>query len=244
MNFVNNQLLIGTHHKSGTSWMLQIFKEISKKYNLTFSKVGQDKYSQTTNIVFSSHSIFDFDQISSYHRGIHIIRDPRDMIISGCFYHEKATEQWLHVRKDSFAGMTYQEKLTCLGSIQDKLKFEMEHWAIKTFNRMYHWNYNRSSFYEIKYENLINDKSLKYFESIFRHLGFHKDIMEELKEISYDKSIFSGKLKKTLHHRSGQSNQWKQYFNRELSQHFISLFGNLLIKLGYEKNNDWASMEQ
>jgi hypothetical protein len=39
--------------------------------------------------------------------------------------------------------------------------------------------------------------------------------------------------------RSGKTGEWKKYFTEEHKKLFKDTAGDLLIKLGYEKNNDW-----
>ena len=39
--------------------------------------------------------------------------------------------------------------------------------------------------------------------------------------------------------RSGQTGEWKKYFTDEHKHIFKEVAGDLLIRLGYEENNDW-----
>ena len=47
-------------------------------------------------------------------------------------------------------------------------------------------------------------------------------------------------IRKSVHVRSGTSNQWKKHLNPELRKRFVELYGDVLIKLGYEENHDWV----
>jgi len=45
--------------------------------------------------------------------------------------------------------------------------------------------------------------------------------------------------KKSPTFRSGKTGEWKKYFTDEHKKIFKDAAGDLLVKLGYEKNNDW-----
>jgi hypothetical protein len=45
--------------------------------------------------------------------------------------------------------------------------------------------------------------------------------------------------KKSHTFRSGKAGGWKQYFTEEHKNLFKNVAGDLLVKLAYEKNNDW-----
>ena len=45
--------------------------------------------------------------------------------------------------------------------------------------------------------------------------------------------------KKSRTFRSGKTGGWKEYFTEEHKKLFKDVAGDLLMRLGYEKNNDW-----
>ena len=110
----------------------------------------------------------------------------------------------------------------------------MENTAAITINDIREWDYNNSNFLEIKYENLIEDNNLALFYQIFVFLGFPENFIPNLLEIAHKNSIFSGKVKKSIHVRSGKKNQWEEFFKEQHKKRFLELFGDILIKLGYE----------
>src|SRR5581483_12442001 len=107
---LNNRILVGTHHKAGTVWLLSIFQRICQQYGWRIHHGVAATPPPEFDVFFPWNSQFDRAAIQPPFKGIHMIRDPRDMIVSACFYHQKATEKWLHVRQDSLGGLTYQEK--------------------------------------------------------------------------------------------------------------------------------------
>lgn len=89
---LSKKILIGTHHKTGTVWLLSIFKKICYSYSLNFYNGLQSNLPEQFDVFFQTHSKFDLDSFDDEFRGIHLIRDPRDVVISGSFYHQKAIE--------------------------------------------------------------------------------------------------------------------------------------------------------
>jgi len=45
--------------------------------------------------------------------------------------------------------------------------------------------------------------------------------------------------KKSKTFRAGKTGEWKKYFKPEHKALFKEVSGDLLVRLGYEKNNDW-----
>ncbi len=194
------------------------------------------------DIFNQDHSQFNFDELQIKYKGLHLIRDPRDIIISGCFYHTRSKEKWLHIKKKKFEGLTYQEKINSYSSLDDRIIFEMENSGLSNISTIFNWNYNNPEFIEVKYENLISDRNLFIFHKLFIFLGFTGKEIPEVLRIAYDNSLFSGNVKRSTHIRSGEARQWQKYFKANHKAKFLELYGDALIKLGYERNNDWANI--
>jgi hypothetical protein len=233
------KVLVGAHHKSGTVWLKSIFKAVCNEYSLRFFEGKQADAPQQYDVFFQDHSRFEFDRFESPVRGLHMIRDPRDIILSGCFYHQKAHEQWLHKPREQLRGLTYHQAINRAETLEDKIAFEMEHVGRRTIEEIVGWDYTRSFFWELKYEDLIRDTDLMLFHRAFAFLGFPGSALPGVLAIAYRKSLFSNQLKASGHIRSGEVGQWKQYFTRQHKERFLELFGDVLIRLGYEDDNDW-----
>jgi len=236
-----NLVLIGTHHKTGTAWLMSIFKIIADDHGLQYFYGLQEDLPANTEIFFQHHSLFEFEILPQPYRGVHMIRDPRDVIISGCLYHQKADEPWLHYSNLDFDGLTYQNKINSLGSLDEQIFFEMENAGRRSLEDMLAWDYQQPEFYELKYEELIEDQNLIKFHEMFNFLGFPGSTLPALLATAYQNSLFSGNLGKSLHIRSGKKGQWRDYFTAEHKERFINLFGDALIQLGYEQDHSWLN---
>lgn len=204
---LKNKVLVGTHHKTGTDWMLRIFRRISRDLGLRFVAGKQREFPTDFDVFIQHHSRFDLTRLDVEYRGLHLIRDPRDVIISGCFFHQKSGERWLHIRRGEFGGLTYQEKINSYATLDDKIMFEMENHG--TIRDMLAWSYSDPRFVEVEYEDLIVDDNLMLFHRIFAHLGFPGETIPGLLRIASDNSLFSGNVRKSDHVRSGEKMQWK-----------------------------------
>lgn len=239
---LSNKVLVGTHHKSGTVWMSNIFIRICQEYRLNFFDGRQKELPRDFHVFFQDHSLFDFGRLQTPYRGLHLIRDPRDVIVSGCLFHQRSDEAWLHIKRHDLGGVSYSEKINSYRSLDDQIMFEMEHAGLEGIQGMLAWNYATPEFIEVKYEDLIEDVDLMLFHRIFSFLGFPGKCIPQLLEIAYAASMFSGNVSKSVHVRSGKARQWEEYFNRRHKTRFVELFGDALVRLGYEKNNNWASV--
>ena len=70
-NFFENKVLIGTHHKTGTSWFRKIFENISLYSGLKFFAGEQKDLPGEFDIFFQNHSKFDLQKIIQDYRGVH-----------------------------------------------------------------------------------------------------------------------------------------------------------------------------
>jgi hypothetical protein len=90
------------------------------------------------------------------------------------------------------------------------------------------WDFDNPSFIEIRYEDLIMNEGDIFYE-IFKHYGFTDLAIERSLRI----------VKKFTIDNPGKPGKWKDYFDEEHKEVCKELLGDCLIKLGYEKNNDW-----
>lgn len=238
----NILIVHGCYHKVGTSWFIKVLRSIARHYGLSFQRCIQSELKRDTNIFMEYMSRIDVDKLPPY-IGSHMIRDPRDIIISAYFYHLWTKEEWAHIPRISLNNLTYQQHLNSL-SQEEGLLAEMEGTSKETINEMALWDYHNPNFLEFKYEDIIRNEA-EVFAKIFRHYGFHEQAISKCIEIA-DKFSFQnttnrqkGTVKSRSHLRSGRTGEWKEYFTEKHKQRFKELFGDVLIQLNYETSNDW-----
>ena len=237
------RLLIGTHHKSGTVWMHDVFARICRDFNLSWFVMDQsEKLPNDWQVLQHMHSQFPLDLMADQEvRGLHLIRDPRDMLVSGAFYHGTSSEAWLHAPNDGFGRKTYQETINALPDMSQKIEFEMEMATGWELAHMETWDYADERFMNLPYEQLIDDMNLRVFRELFEFLGFRGGALLVCLQHAYDNSLFSGNVASKGHVRSGRVEQWRKYFTRQLAERFSGKFPGLLEKLGYETDQNWIN---
>lgn len=237
--FNQNKIIHFTYHKMGTVWFSRILYEIASHYDLNFQKINDnlnDFDLSNNNIIFVNHSDIFLESDISF-KGSHMVRDLRDVIVSGYFYHLKTTEKWANVPRSNLDGLSYKDYLNTL-NLDDGLKIEIVNFKDYALHRKMHsWNYKDERILELKYEEvIINQEEL--FTILFKHYGFNKNAIHYGLEV-VERNSLKNKSKKDKHIRSGKPGEWKTYFKPEHKKLFKKNLGELLIELGYEKNFNW-----
>jgi hypothetical protein len=263
------------HHKSGTVLMKNIHKMISTNLNLKFQDCKQKDLDKTTQVWLQHHSLVDFNLIKQPYLMSHMVRDFREIIISGFAYHKKCNE--LHVIHPGFikrrknkilnkiksieelnfllesewSNMSYQEILNNIDE-QTGITFEMCIKAVKINNVMSNWNYNRPNCLELKFEDFMNDFDIQ-LRKLFRFYEIDTDKHEELIYHANKVNPINWNQEKVDNHKhvnvqsiiekNGKkvfrTDKWKDYFTDRHKQLFKERYNDLLIKLGYEKDDNW-----
>jgi len=233
-------MLVGTHHKTGTVWMRSLFEAVAEACNQGFYAGTQAAYPAGIGVFFQPHSAFDLPTFPYPYRGLHLIRDPRDVVISAARYHPTANEAWLDYPKPWLGAKTYRQSLIAMSSAEERIRFEMAHVGGRVIQAMAGFDSGNPDFLTIKYEDLVEDVDLVLFRRIFTFLGYPELQLDQLCQIAREKSLFSGLVNRPDHIRSGVPAQWQKVFSRELSREFHACFGSALIRLGYEPNAEWC----
>jgi len=248
---VDRCAVIATHHKTGSVWMTTTFRAICAKLDMPFVNIGLETKIEADRcippVAFSdSHASFRHCRWILNHENVrifHLIRDPRDVVISGMHYHRTSSEKWLFTPRDKFGGETYQAKLNRLPTEHERYVFEMDFAGGNTIRRMAGWNYGKSNSFECRYEDLIRDFEGDLFVKIAAHLGYGEGELDLCRKTFWDLAIFGGKSRRRheiRHVRSGETGQWQGVFDRSLGEEFVARFGDVLVRLGYEQDNMWV----
>lgn len=259
------------HHKAATKWMLNIIDGVCDKANLRHQQFHSpkefdyeaEKYITEKKINFFSYTNANWEYIKNIQcRGFHIIRDPRDIMVSAYYSHlySHSDDHWpeLSEHRLKLNSLPKEEGLLC--SMNFTAQLPTDGVDLNLIDSMYNWNYTQSNILEIKYENLIQ-KQDREFRRIFKYLGLHERnkfieyfshsdhyrmsaiyLKQLIDENSFSK--LSGGRKKGIenkynHYRKGLPGDWKDHFSESHKEYFKNNFGDLLMKLKYEKNNDW-----
>jgi hypothetical protein len=233
------KIFIGTFHKTGHALINAVLQQAARRLGLKLWQMHlQIEEPNVWDICYHYHSEFGDAPAKVRHRGILVIRDPRDVIVSGANYHCKADEPWLHLPDKRFGGLTYHQKINSLASVEDRLIFELENMGRQTIEQMLATVRGYPDFRIVKLETLTTDYDLMEFHKIFSYLGFHGADVPVLLAIALTNSVFSGIIKSSVHVRSGRPVQWKTQFTPRVLARFAAAFGDAPVYLGYEPSSE------
>ncbi len=238
---MQNRAVICTHHKAGTVWMASTFRAVASALGVSYAglsgKNTLEPLPRSAGFVHDIHS--QWFAIGRYEPGdriLHVIRDPRDIVISAMHYHRKSDEKWLHRPDDRFGGKTYQQMLNSLPDDKTRMMFEMDYSSGQTIRGMCAWPYGRPDCFETKYEVLLSNGQ-EEFAKAARHLGITNGEVDVAVSVFLDNSLAGGarhKIGSRPHIRSGAAQQWRAVYDDELMQAFTERFPDAVSQLGYE----------
>ena len=163
-----------------------------------------------------------------------IFRDPRDVVISHVFYVTEMEER--HVHHNYYASLPdFEARLNV--SILGRPDLDVEFPDIAARFAPYLGWLDQPSVMKIHFEDLINDRAAMLNRIIDHFLArvplrAPRPLILESLESSINPS-------RSPTFRSGKTGEWKKHFTPEHKRIFKDVAGDLLVKLGYEKNNDW-----
>jgi hypothetical protein len=90
---------------------------------------------------------------------------------------------------------------------------------------------------KIHFEDLINDRSAM-LNNIIDHF-LNQVPLQAPRQLIFESLESSINPSRSPTFRSGKTGEWKRHFTPPHKKIFKEVAGDLLVKLGYEKNNDW-----
>ncbi|QYU70815.1 hypothetical protein J4558_12185 [Leptolyngbya sp. 15MV] len=229
------RILIGTFHKTGSVLMARLWRDGCKALGLRFwpMHAGNRAEPAAWDVCFEDHSRFPPEALAKPHRGALVIRDPRDIIISGAHYHTHSTEGWLHRPKPAFGGLTYQQKINSLPTPEARLLFEMRQVAARTFRDIDAAMRRHPDFHVARFEELVSDPAMRGYRAMFTALGFEGAAQEALRAAARRHSLFTGRVENPEHVRSGRPGEWRTGFSERVMRAFMEAHGDLPQRWGY-----------
>jgi len=164
-----------------------------------------------------------------------IYRDPRDMLVSQVFF---ATDMYaghgMHVFYKSLPDFGERLKVAITGIDQDGLKMVS---VKQRYEGVFDW-LEQPQVLCIRFEDLINnrDATLNAMLAEVEKSGYQ---IPKPRERALEMLVKAIQPKKSRTFRSGKTGGWREYFSDEHKSLFKDVAGDLVVRLGYEKNNDW-----
>ena len=164
-----------------------------------------------------------------------IYRDPRDMLVSQVFFAtDRREEHGMHEYYESLPDFGERLKVAITGIDRDELYMVS---VKQRYEGVFQW-LGQQYVMCIRFEDLIDDrdKTLNAMLDQVESTGYKIPTARE-KALSILVEAIQPSKSHTF--RSGKTGSWKQYFTDEHKKLFKDVAEDLLVRLGYEKNNDW-----
>jgi glycosyltransferase involved in cell wall biosynthesis len=252
--FANLILIVGTAHRVGSTWLFQLLKDLCQ-FNSRQDCIPQKFVEQNTlileekeilgylaklkgNYIFKSHSYPVRFATPSNMKFVTVLRDPRDVIVSNCFYLsylQKAKGGWGR----EFKQLSMDDRLLNVIKEGEFILSRLEQW------------YHSPAAHKIFYENLVLDP-LNEIKGVLNFLKLKKSD-DEIKSIIRQNSFNArtgrkpGEEIKNAHNRKGIIGDWKNYFSTKCIDAFKEScngrWNTLLLEMGYENCEHWDQSE-
>ena len=190
----------------------------------------------------SGHAI-DLDRFDDV-RVSRFIRDPRDLLVSGYFYHKRSAEAWCDLvdPQDSdweivngkvpeqLPGGTSLSQYLNRVSVEDGLIAELE-FRQNHYTSMMAWADDDARVRLFRYEDLLGNEDETYRQMFeFYEFSFASRLVGRFYARRYRAAKRQGRLK---HIRNASSGQWREYFTPEVTRQFNQRYPDLVEKLNY-----------
>ncbi len=164
-----------------------------------------------------------------------IYRDPRDMLVSQVYYatdlHE---EHGMHAYYQSLADFSARLRVAITGIDKNGAKMVS---VRQRYESVFRW-LEQDNVLCIRFEDLMENRD-DVLESMLAELqktGYEIPTQRG-QPVSVLKAAIQPRKSRTF--RSGKTGAWREHFRDEHKVLFKDVAGDLLVRLGYEKNNDW-----
>ncbi len=163
-----------------------------------------------------------------------IFRDPRDVVVSHAFYvTEMESRHVHHAYYKSLPDFEARLKVSILGRPNADVEFPN---IAERFAPYLGW-LDQPQVLTLHFEELIQDR-VRALNRILDHF-LARVPLRTPRSLILDSLEASINPTKSPTFRSGKTGEWKKYFTPEHKKIFKEVAGDLLIRLGYEKDNDW-----
>ena len=163
-----------------------------------------------------------------------IFRDPRDVVVSHVFYVTEMESR--HIHHEYYQSLPdFNARLTI--SILGRTDADVEFLNISDRFAPYLDWLDHPEVLTIRFEDLINDRASALTRIMDHFLA--QVPLQATRQLILDSLESSINPTKSPTFRSGKTGEWKKYFTEEHKKIFRDVAGDLLIRLGYEKNHAW-----
>jgi hypothetical protein len=206
-----------------------------RPFNERFEDLGIDKKVLVCPFYLSYENFLNFPKNSENYKSICVIRDPRDQLIS--FYNSvRYSHPQIGFHPKWRARLEAHENNK--ESIIEALKIMKEFGIIDAMDSYKHF-YDDPKCLVFKYRDLFGNEQFAHFRHLVDWLEIpisYAELGQVLVILNFKNMACSrdcGKEDKFAHYRKGIPDDWKNYFDEDLSVKFEEIAGNIITNLRY-----------
>jgi hypothetical protein len=250
------------HHKAASTWIRDVVQDACEQLRLRCAYVhsprqfesGLKRFVEQHQVDFLIHANAQLDHVREILgdlRGIHVVRDPRDMAVSAYFSHLNS-----HPAKEFPHLLEYRDKLRN-STKEDGLLMELARPYV--YGAMAAWDYSLPNVLELRMEDILRDPR-ESFGRVFAFLGIvegHPEsweggagrprlTLDKVAEIVARNDFTEktggrrpGEEDVNSHYRKGVPGDWRNHFTERHKDYIKKNLNGLLVKLGYEQGDNW-----
>ncbi|WP_116084266.1 glycosyltransferase family 2 protein [Tropicimonas sp. IMCC34011] len=248
-------LCIGAHHKSGTNWLRRALHAIRRDQDLPLHHIGSPRAMRKlegtgTALAVNWSSSFPEALLNDPEaRFIHIVRDPRNVLLAGMAYHLIAPEgahTWLDEPQGALAGSTYRDHLSALPDNEARLLFEMEGRHAETVKEMLAWPSGHPGAVQLRYEDILADTDGTLLRGALETCGVAGlDIDRAVEQIRAHGPLGEAipspgrEAEQAEQERRDAAANWQSDLPRPVAVSYAARWGDALKRLGYADDDTW-----
>jgi hypothetical protein len=172
-------------------------------------------------------------------RGVHVFRDPRDMVVSGYFSHRNSHPinvdgvRWTELIRHRINLLKLDEDAGMMAEV-DFSGYFLDH--------MLSWNYDAPNVLPVRMEDLVSDSAEQW-----RRMLAHWEVLDLLPDGYLDELLQThtfdrmaggarkiGEEDQTSHYRKGVAGDWRNHLTEDHLKLFRKRYGDLVERLGYD----------
>ena len=230
-----------SYHKSATLWTERILRDVcklrrlrAKSYDSRHPTVPVRKLRRTDFLLLIDYTTGMINLPGFHGHGVHVIRDPRDTLVSMYFSH-RFSHQLNH--EEIARNRTALESR----SVEDGMRWLMDESRFfrRIVDELERWNFDDPRFHETTFERLTVEPEREFAGILsFLDLPLPADDLTAILERNRFERLQQGWAARNPeavanHYRTGVAGEWREYLLGENREIFRERHGKLLMRLGY-----------
>lgn len=230
-----------THWKAGSQWIRRILETAFGPAIVTPDDYERQLIEQPIRsgavypCVYLSEAEFSSLQFPDKRRTVVVIRDLRDTLISAYFsvkFSHVASTPWL----------VKQRLVLHRVNLEEGLLYLMDRWLPHSAAIQRSWLDSDAPWF--RFEDLLRNPAAG-IEDVFRSLDVFAPspyVEKIVSKHSFEKLSGGrkpGEEEQGSHYRNGVSGNWREYFTSTVSDRFKRTYGDVLVRAGYERSENW-----